>query len=466
MPAPKPIEILIEGIKTPYETELISPATIGSTITVKSILSFAINQILLIGELGAEDSEIVKTHASTAPTGSTITLTANLSFAHPVRTKVTVLIADQVEITHSTNEAGTTKTGLTTTLGSGLVALKGDNKVVRWDDTEYNTGYYWLRYKNSITGAFSDYSGAYPVGGLEDNTVGKMIERALKVCHIDAFTKFVDYEFCINEINECLRAIAGKLKKHSKLGEFEYVLGQTTRGINKYALPSTISENENNKSMYNVRIGDTELKFKTISEWNNDIIGNTKHTQVRTQATAGQTTLEIDNSYDFMDSGSVNVFISGTIYTITYTGITRSAIAGVLTGIPASGTGSITVTIPVDTNVWYGENEVKPEFYTIYGGYLYIELPSATYDNLNVVISFGKSPTKVSEDTDTLDATRYDAVFHWLVWAIKAQIKNKGERSMDDDEYKQFLQITADYIRTENAGHRRKNYPRVNGIVI
>jgi hypothetical protein len=76
-----------------------------------------------------------------------------------------------------------------------------------------------------------------------------------------------------------------------------------------------------------------------------------KHTQVTTEAVATQTTLEIDNSYDFDDSGSVNLFISGTLYTITYTGVTRSATAGILTGIPASGDGSITVTIPVDTDI-------------------------------------------------------------------------------------------------------------------
>lgn len=76
-----------------------------------------------------------------------------------------------------------------------------------------------------------------------------------------------------------------------------------------------------------------------------------KKTQVRTQATAGATTLEIDNSYDFLDTGSVTVFLDGDLHEITYTGVTRSATAGVLTGIPAAGTGSITETIAVDTNV-------------------------------------------------------------------------------------------------------------------
>jgi len=79
-------------------------------LTVKDIGGFAINQILLIGELGAENSELIKTHAATAPTGSTVTLAANLVYAHPIDTPITVLIYDQFEISHSVTETGTKTT--------------------------------------------------------------------------------------------------------------------------------------------------------------------------------------------------------------------------------------------------------------------------------------------------------------------------------------------------------------------
>jgi len=42
-------------------------------------------------------------------------------------------------------------------------------------------------------------------------------------------------------------------------------LGQTNRGINKFALPDDIAEDENNKSIYNVRTGNgTILKIQKI----------------------------------------------------------------------------------------------------------------------------------------------------------------------------------------------------------
>jgi len=460
-----PIETTISGIFS-HQTSLISPAIAGSaTLSVKGITNFSVNQILLIGELGSEDSEIIKTHSATAPTGNTITLASNLIHSHPVYTKVTVLVNDQIEISHSTDVAGTIKIPLTTTLGSGLVAMTGDSVNVRWDDTEYTDGYYWIRYKNSITGAFSIYTGPIPYSGFEANTVGDVIAKALKRCHLKSFSGFIDYQFCLDEINECLRFISGKLKKWSKLQKFDYVLGQTARGVYKYLLPSDISENENNKSLFNIRIGkDIILHFKTITEWNRDVMKAVKYTEVRTQAVAGQTTLEVNNSYDFADAGTVNVYIAGAIYTISYTAITRSATAGVLTGIPATGTGAITVTIPVNTNIWSGESETKPYYYTIYGGYLYIELPQEAYINRNIYMDYVTVPDKVTSDEDVLDTFRYDAVLHWLIWAINAQQKNKGARSLEDGDYTQFLQILSDYIKNELPAHGKKTRPFMNGI--
>ena len=102
--------------------------------------------------------------------------------------------------------------------------------------------------------------------------------------------------------------------------------------------------------------------------WFDAQMSGVKRTQVTTQATSGQTTLAINNSYDFADSGSVNIYVSGTKYSITYTGVTRSATAGVLTGVPASGTGSISVTIAVDTYVWQDENEGIPTNFTVRNG--------------------------------------------------------------------------------------------------
>ncbi|GAG36059.1 unnamed protein product, partial [marine sediment metagenome] len=77
-------ELFTDARKT-YLTAAVAAA--GTSLTVQSIKEFAINQILCIGELGEEETEIVKTHASTTPTGTTITLvTGGVTFAHAINT--------------------------------------------------------------------------------------------------------------------------------------------------------------------------------------------------------------------------------------------------------------------------------------------------------------------------------------------------------------------------------------------
>ncbi|MDD5065230.1 MAG: hypothetical protein PHQ35_10800 [Phycisphaerae bacterium] len=446
--------------KNRTETYLTAQATAGTgTLTVNSIVGFAINYILLIGELGEENCEIILTHSATAPTGTTITLASNLLFTHLPYTKIKIIPYNQIEFSHADTITGT-KSVLTT------IAVRPNALETIYNDTASLSGYFFTRFKETITNTFSDYSDPIPFEGLEQNTVGFAINYALKRNKLDGFTDWVDYQFCIEETNAALNFIAGKMKGWTKLFKENYIMGQTSRGVYKIALPTDIWESGGLKSIAGVRVGTaTDLDPKNISEFEADMEG-VCHTQVRTAAAIGDITLAIDNSYDFPDTGSVNIYVSGTIYTITYTGVTRSATAGVLTGVPASGDGSITVIIPVDTDVWYGEDEGEPEEFTVDDekNLLIWPMADATYDNLNIYLDYYTGPTKVDSDADELDAFRYDAVKHWLTWAMRMQLKNDGIRDFNDGDYVQFAQIVSDYFRNELPSQRKKRQPKINSI--
>lgn len=449
-----------EVVKGRPFTYLTAEAASGTAaLTVENIVDFAVNLVLQIGETGDEITEVIKTHALTAPSGTTITLASNLAKTHSPYTKIYIILYDQVEFSHAETATGS-KTVMTTK------TLTPDRYETSYDDDTYASGYYFIRFKNTIGTTYSDYSDPIPFSGLAVNTVGFAINWALKRNKLQGFTENIDYQFCLDDINSCLQFITGKLKGWTKLLKTNYVAGQTTRGVHKVSLPSDIWEDRGIKSILGVRIGtDTDLDPKTITEMEDEMKGVVV-TQVRTQASAGNTTLEIDNSYDFDDSGTINLYISGTLYSITYTGVTRSATVGVLTGIPASGTGAITVTIPVDTYIWYGEDEGEPDCFTVDGdgNLIFWPLCDDSYDNLNIYLDYWTGPTLVDSDADELDAFRYDAVKHWLTWAIRMQLKNDGKRDLTDGDYIQFSQILSDYIRNEKPAHRKKRQPKVNSI--
>ena len=452
-------QILIQGAK---ETFLTAQADSGTgTITVKSVIGFAVNQILLIGEIGDENSEIIKTHASTAPSGTTITLASNLTKTHDVYTKVRIIPYDQVEFYHAETATGS-KTLLDT------IAIQCDSLETRYDDTEYSSGYYFTRFKNTISPlTYSGYSDPIPYAGYGENTVGFAINYALKRNKLESFTSWVDYQFCIEEINACLNFITGKLKGWTNLLKLNEIIGQTERGVLVLGdMPSDIWENKGNKSILDLRIGtSTGLTYLIWSDLEKKMEG-VYHTQVRTEGAIGATTLEIDNSYDFASSGSVNVYVSGTLMTITYTGVTRSTTAGVLTGIPASGTGSITATIPVDTDVWYGETEGEPVYYSVNSDSKIViwPLPDSSCRNQNGFLDYYTYPIRVDSDADILDTYRFDMVKYWLTSRIRWQLKNDGKPDISDGDNILFLQVLADLIRTEKPAHRKKRGIKLNQI--
>jgi hypothetical protein len=432
-------------------------AASSGTLTVKDIAGFAVGKYVWINPF-RPNSEIIAVHSSTAPSGSTITLASNTSFAHSVGEEVLYVEFNQVVISHAATLGGS-KSDLVTT---GLLARE---KEYRYLDVSQTSGYYFARFKDSVATLYSGYSDGIEYGGWDANTVGYMIDSALQEIDVE-FSERLTIQDCLRWINKGLREIKGKLRKWPEHTVSDYVAGQTLRGTNVVTLPTNIYDNETNRSILAVRIGDNwTLDFIDTSAFD-EVVGDVNKTQVRTQATSGSTTLEIDNSYDFDDSGTVTVYISGTKYDITYTGVTRSATAGVLTGIPASGEGSITVTIPVDTYVWQDETEGTPLFYTIRNGALeFWPLVDAELDNQNVYMDYNAQVTAVDGEGDTIDFQRYDMLEDYLTWRVWCFSQNNGALDRSNHYYLQFKESLNDAIRT-TVLPRKITRPRINRIII
>lgn len=457
------------------ETFLASDAAASSsTLTVKNIIGLGINQILLIGEMGTENAEIILTHASTTPSGTTVTLASSTVKAHTAGEKVRVLVYNQVELNHATTATGS-KTNLTvattanfnpaSSLGSGLVAIDPTTIVQVMESSEHSSGYYFARYKNSITADFSGYTDALQYGGWSANTVGFMIAAALKRLG-KTLGERVTREFCYDEINEALRFIKGKQLRWAEHYGYNVAFGVTSRGNSTIALPSDIYSSESNESILAIRQNGQQLDYLSPSDFAR-FQGNVKSTQVRTQATTGDTSLAVDNSYDFAESGNVKVYIAGTAYSISYTGVTRDDATGgtaALTGIPTSGDGAITLTIPVDTNVWQGEIEGTPLVWTVKtDGSLDIwPLPDSSHDNQNIYGDYNKIATVVDSDGDTIDFHRYGMVLDYLTWKIKMALRNDGTLDQNDGYYVQFKEKLNDAIRNSPRNNSFPFMPKIN----
>lgn len=452
--------LVSDSIQFSYLSE---PGTAGDAqIFLQDYTAFADNQILLIEDFGSESAEIVTVNGTPTVNGGAIT-DAVLVRSHPAGAKVYILDYDQVELSRAATATGS-KTTLTTTLGSGLVALQPDIKIQVYNETEYTSGFYFARYKHSISGVFSGYTDALTYGGWDKNTAGYMIDRALRDIG-ETLSEKVTRADCYEWMSSCLKLIQGKLKRWPERNSHNAAIGQIQRGDNTTAMPSDIYDSKTNKSIIALRVGNKQ-KLQYLSPVDFDTqMDDVNTTQVTTQAVAAQTTLEIDNSYDFDDSGSVDVYISNTKYTLTYTGVTRSATAGILTGIPASGTGSITVTIPVDTNVWQNAVEGIPAWFTVRNGAIETwPLADGSNDNSNLYGDYNKVCTSVDSDGDVIDLARADCVQHYLVFRIKMKARNNGSIDLTDGHYLMYKECLNDSIRTLGSPDTFRVRPSLNRI--
>lgn len=431
-------------------------AAAQTAISVKDIDDFAVGKYVWFDPFG-DNSEIVAMHASTAPTGGVITLAAGTAFAHKTGEKVYYVEFNQVEISHAATLAGS-KSVLSTD------ALTAREKEHIYLDVSQTTGFYFARFKDSVASTLGSYSDGVAYDGWAADSVGYMIESAMRDISID-FSDIVTLRDCIKWINKGMRAVKGKIKKWPEHFIYDAIFGQVQRGDNIITLPSDIYDIETNRSIESIRIGsDNKLIYLDPSPFDAQM-GKVKRTQIRTEVSAADTSVAVDNSYDFVDSGSVNFYISGTKYSFTYTAITRDDVSGAsaaFTGVPASGDGSISVTIPVDTYIWQDETEGTPTFYTVRNSQVEIwPMVDADHDDQNVYGDYNTEATVVDSEIDTIDFHRFDMLESYLKWRMWAKAENDGILDKSNGFYTDYKEELNDAIRTMPV-HKIKTAPNVN----
>lgn len=296
--------------------------------------------------------------------------------------------------------------------------------------------------------------------GWASNTVGYMIDRALRDLEL-TFSDKITLQDCFDWLNSGIKLIQGKLKRWPEHYSYNAVLGQASRGTNILAMPADAYDTETNKSLLAVRIGDNEkLDYLDPVSFDEEMEG-VKMTQVTTDALANATTLYIDNSYDFADTGTVNVYISGTLYTVTYTGITRSATAGALTG-----TSGNTVAISADVYVWADEDEGIPTNFTVRNGNIeFYPLVDGSEDDANIYSDYSKVATSCDSEGDTIDLQRFDALQNYLTWRMKMKARNNGNLDQTDGFFLTYKEIYNDAIRCLPSNNLFKSRPTINRMV-
>ena len=161
---------LIENQPTTILTASVAAA--GTTLTVANNGGFANNDYLLLGKLGEEKTEIVKIGAAVSA-GTSITIGA-CTFAHNEDTPVIKLDFNQVRFYYGSTNVSSSSAALAV-----AQALDPTDIFNYYEDSTNTTGYGFVRFYNSTTTGYSDYSDAIPYTGYTKKML-RMIRQKVR----------------------------------------------------------------------------------------------------------------------------------------------------------------------------------------------------------------------------------------------------------------------------------------------
>jgi len=408
-------------------------------LPVDNASDFSTGAILVqVTSTGFENSEIL---VATSHTTNAITIPAAV-FAHNRGDSVSEVRYDRVEIYKSA-----TKTGTYVLLGVAPRALQITQSITSILDTAgLSTDYYKVRWYNSASSAYSDFTDPVGVESYPDDSVASILFPTYKAMGISENDTIIDIPFGITSLNEARKYVGMKMYGVRQAWQqvFEYPI-QLLAGTNYVELPDDVDFSESDRSVLAARflVGNVltpyNLRYIDKRSWNQiafSVMGGT----TSVLANIGATSLTLNSVGDFPSTASGVAYVATTDYTQTIMQIAYTSID--LTTNQLLGVTGITRDIPIGTRVWSRPTISQPIYYTVYNNRLYFDriIPDSM-QGTNVYIDYYKKLDEITTLDQVLDEHYREIYKFYLRYAVKYRKDlNLGQKYPDPD-YKKFEEL-------------------------
>lgn len=404
-----------------------------STFTVENGLKFSVGEYLIVGNVGAETSEIVRIHTSTTPTAPLITLNAVTSFAHSRGERLLFIPYNQVVVQRST-DGGVNYSDLAT------IDLRVDTTEIYYNDaTGLSTYYYRAKFKNSASSSVSEVSDGVIATGFVENSAGAIIRDALVSLGETMDPEVLTKEFLFRALDEGRDEIDlhQNIERWSFRTVFDYDAGNVLSGSHTLTVPTDLRDPNTFKNVLSVRVGRDNLPLTQVDKRAlNDHYRGVAHATIVTPITGASTTLVLSSTGDFDDSGAVTIAastVAETLDTVDYTTntVATATLSGV-TGIADSKAAGI--------DVWQGASFGYPVEYTVYENKIVFSQPFE--DDLageNIWLDYYKKKTIANSEGDLLDEPFYRIYLPYMRYRIKLR-KNPQMVNAEDADYVSWVE--------------------------
>ncbi len=428
----------------------------GTTIRVQSLVGFeslttSSGQIVCIGQVGNEKSELKRTSENTAlsTTYNQITLQSAMGFDHPQDTPITIVDWNRLDFQYAPLATGTK-----VTLSAYPVAIQVDSKQTRFRDIlemparlGQSTAFYFVRRNDIITDRDSSFSDPVSYLGHPNNSVFSIKKRALEALGESVDGKLITHEFLDQSLWEARREYHESPGKRPFRRLYNSAIGFVVTGSYRIDLPDSVERPYSEENIFGVRIGtNPNMILQSKKEWDFDFRSKPHsqldHAYVSDNVSANaSTSIWLANGRDFADSA---------VITVEGTSIGLSRVLGETGSFYIYEHGSYNASIGSD--VFANTVPGLPFKFAVWaepgGGsaYIYFNTPIATaHVGQNIFVDFYRTLPGSDSDGDILDEPDYDMYVDYLKAQIKHR-KNKGESNLiNDSDYKifQFKKTTA-----------------------
>lgn len=420
-----------------------SIAAAGTAGTVKDNDGLADNDFLVFGYPGDSKSEEIDINGAVTR-GTSITVTNTLKFGHEIDTPVTRVQERQIRIM-----GAATLTGSQTAVGGSPFSITWSKGSTRCKVTTTEYAYYFAEFYDA-SAVYGEQSDGALNTGLADNTVERMTLDALDLTN-ESINDNITRDYLIRQLNNWQDDITNRRDWSFEMVDEETIT--STTNANKYALTgltSTIKHPDSNKSVVVARFADLPL---TWMDWHTylDTQRNKKQTTVSSAITAADTSCTLTDTYEFAETGTIVVGADSATYTA------NAESTGILTGVPATGTGAFASSHSVGDIVWQGVSPGKPTKYTIYNGNLYCEIPvSSTEAGKKFKLSFYEKIDRLTDYTDVTSIPFYNIAQYYLASRIEYK---KGNHTEGDKWFSLYENKVAQEVRKDDVPTIKKFVP-------
>lgn len=409
----------------------------ATTMRVQSLIGFeslttSSGQIVLLGKLAEERTEILRTSQTTglSTTYLEVTLRDSTSFDHAQDTPVFIVDWSRIEF----NYAGTA-TGTKSTLTAYPIAIQADRRETSYREGAKDGVFYFARFNDPIESRNSDWSDAVPSTGYADNTVYEIKRRAVESLGETVDGEIITDEFLNRSLWEARREYHKSPGKRPFRRKFNVDIGNALTGSFRIDLPADVEKPFTAENVYGVRIGaEANMSYYDKKEWDFDYRSKPHSTLELPYTVDASTSIWVANGRDFSASATINV--EGTTIGLSRITGEQNSFKIITQGKWNASAGS---------DVWENIALGLPTKFTVFAepegsAYIYFNRPIDTaYVNQNIYADYYRTLVGYNSDADALDEPDYDMYADYLKAKMKHK-RNKGQGDITQDpDYKLWI---------------------------